>query len=91
MTSSCLFQTLVPSCASCAERVNSASDSLAWEGSIIGWVDTLQNGGFCDEMSDPDQCKELIAFLIPLALPALVNYPRDWVIIFCTEWGAGPA
>ena len=88
VTSTSLFQSFVPSCASCAERVNTATDSIAFKETIIGWVDTLQNGGFCDATSDPDQCKELIAFVLPLALPALVNYPRDWVITFCTEWGA---
>ena len=91
VTSTSLFQSFVPSCASCAERVKCATDSLAWEETIIGWVDTLQNGGFCDASSEPDSCKEDITFLIPLALPALVNYPRDWVITFCIEWGACPA
>ena len=36
-------------------------------------------GGYCDTAAQPDQCKDAVQFLIPLALPLLASQPRDWV------------
>jgi len=51
-------------------------------------VTGLQNDGFCSSFDAPDECKEGVAFVIPLALPILANAPRDWVDTFCGDvWG----
>ena len=73
---------------SCSGRVNGSTDALAWEETIVAWVSGLQDEGFCGAQEDPEQCKEAVAFLIPLAFPVLVAQPRDWVDTFCTDiWG----
>jgi len=78
----------VPACPACSARVNSATDALAWEETITAWVTGLQNDGFCSSFDAPDECKEGVAFVIPLALPILANAPRDWVDTFCGDvWG----
>ena len=82
------IQTFVPSCEACVARANGATDALAWEETIVAWVYGLQNDGFCDATANPKSCKEAVAWLIPLALPALVDYPRGWLVDFCTGWGA---
>eukprot|EP00091_Calanus_sinicus_P023708 TRINITY_DN8156_c0_g1_i1.p1 TRINITY_DN8156_c0_g1~~TRINITY_DN8156_c0_g1_i1.p1 ORF type:complete len:108 (-),score=31.39 TRINITY_DN8156_c0_g1_i1:96-419(-) len=81
-------KTFVPSCEACTVRINGVTDALAWQETIDAWIPGLQNEWFCDYQPDPEQCSEAIAFLIPLALPILVDQPRDWVDNFCTEWGA---
>ena len=37
---------------------------------------------------DAEECVTTIEWGIPLAFPTLVAAPRDWVNVFCTEWGA---
>lgn len=79
----------VPNCQACIGRVNGATDALAWEETITAWVGGLtMEGGYCDAAAQPDQCKDAVQFLIPLALPLLASQPRDWVDQFCFEWGA---
>ena len=47
---------------------------------ITAWVGGLtMEGGYCDSAAQPDQCKDAVQFLIPLALPLLASQPRDWV------------
>merc|ERR1711892_238762 len=79
----------VPDCEACQGRVNGVTDALAWEETITTWVTGLQYDGFCGSFHpDEDRCKEAVAFLIPLAFPALVQQPRDWVVTFCGDvWG----
>ena len=69
-------------------RINAVTDALAWDETITAWVDGLQNEGFCGAQEDPEECKEAVAFLIPLALPILAGQDRLWVDGFCTQWGA---
>merc|ERR1712243_350614 len=64
----------VPSCLACSLRVNAATDALAWEDVITQWVAGLQNE-FCTSFEDPEQCQTGVAFVIPLALPLLVEQP----------------
>eukprot|EP00091_Calanus_sinicus_P003295 TRINITY_DN1345_c0_g1_i3.p1 TRINITY_DN1345_c0_g1~~TRINITY_DN1345_c0_g1_i3.p1 ORF type:complete len:140 (-),score=53.36 TRINITY_DN1345_c0_g1_i3:99-494(-) len=81
-------ETSVPDCGACSARVDGATDALAWEETITAWVSGLQEEGFCGAQEDPEQCKEAVAFLIPLAFPVLVAQPRDWVDTFCVDiWG----
>ena len=67
-------------------RVNGATDALAWEDTIAQWVNGLSNEGFCDAAENVEDCKGVIAWLLPQAIPLLVNQPRDWVEDFCATW-----
>merc|ERR1739838_49402 len=75
-----------PYCGECIERINAATDLLAGEDLIAGWVTTLQSGPFCSSaltMADRLRCQGLVSTLLPVVLPMMVNQNREWVTNFC--------
>ena len=76
----------VPSCEDCLGRVNGAADALAWEETIIAWVNGLSQDWCTGEDQDVELCQAALQWGIPLVFKALVASDRDWTFAFCMSW-----
>ena len=54
-----------------------AIDQLLSEEFINGIVDALSGEGFCGQGENPEECANVISFLIPAALPILAGTLDD--------------
>jgi len=93
---------VAPSCAACEARIKGILSALAWDSTIKGWKDGLDNCSIalpvpilnafpdhCDNAKDMDleKCDEFVDFLLPVGLPWLVEQEQKWVTEFCKGWG----
>ena len=62
-------------CEKCFAGIQKKEDQLLSEQFIQGIVDALSGDGFCGMQDDAERCANVIATLIPLALPALAANP----------------
>merc|ERR1711887_96202 len=60
-------------CEECTSGIQAGIDQLLSEEVINGIVDALSGDGFCGIEEDPEMCANVIAELIPLALPILAG------------------
>merc|ERR1712228_685112 len=60
-------------CEECTQGINGAIDQLLLPETIEGIVIALSGDAFCGQDNDPETCKAVIEFLIPVALPALAE------------------
>merc|ERR1712224_202774 len=60
-------------CEDCTAIVTALAKYLTSEEFIAGIVEALSGDGFCGQSENPEECANVIAALIPVALPALAN------------------
>ena len=60
-------------CDECTSGIMDCVDQLLSEEIVAAIVDALSGDGFCSMDEEPEMCSAVIAFLIPVALPALAG------------------
>ena len=77
-------------CPECEARIAFTLDFIGNEDTIVEAVAELQNSDFCLDIYDEEgeeECKGKIAYVLPLALPALSAADRSWVPLICKDFG----
>jgi len=81
-------RTRFPSCPECVDLVNLIADEAVEEENINNIIAFLQGGDYCGQDIDETRCKEFVATMLPLAIPALATgYFKIQAASLCRDLG----